>query len=107
MSVYVILAKSVAKSDQNVNYSETLKHDKTGIKVRLSIRSNPYRFQCHARAEVWSPVTLSWNEAVSLDSGAMKTEVGLYIVAPGRVVDGRDFLVDRNELLNQLKAILA
>lgn len=37
-----------------------------GYRVRYRIRLNTYSFQSYAKAEVWSPATLSWSEVVTI-----------------------------------------
>lgn len=46
-------------------------------RLRVHIRSNPFRLQCFARAAVWSPRDLRWNEVAHIPSGAMATPIGL------------------------------
>lgn len=106
MSVYVILNKEIGKSGQEMIYTETLKHDATGTKVRVSVCSDSYRFQCHAHADVWSAKDLKWNRAVSIHHSKMATKDSLAYVSQVPVT-ARDFQVDRDNLLKQLTDILS
>jgi hypothetical protein len=47
------------------------------FKVRLTVKSDSYDFQCHAKAEVFNFDTLSWNHLYSIPFAQMKTPVGL------------------------------
>lgn len=48
--------------DTTLDYAEEV----GGFKVRYKVRANFYEFQSWAKAEVWSPATLSWNEVATV-----------------------------------------
>ncbi len=93
---------SITRDDQDVNYYWLTNID--GHKVRFSVRSNPYSFQCHARAEIWSPAKLGWNEVAHLTEGERET--------PPKLVYKRDwqspdpFQADIDHLLRRTLATL-
>lgn len=65
----------VAVGAQDVDYVALGRH--AGHKVRIRIRSNPYDFQCHAYADVWSATDLKWNRIGSIPPALMNTPASL------------------------------
>ena len=78
-----VIKREIAKSSQNVNYQEILRVGvkdgdlwQSHSKIRISIRSNAYRFQCHARISLWTGE--EWKRIDHIDPGAMETQDGMY-----------------------------
>jgi hypothetical protein len=103
------LSTEIDNSDQNVNFveigttCETWLKGSPGLRYRITIRSNAYKFQSYARIEVWSTERLRWNEVAGIGSSNMKTRAGLYIA---REVTRREFAEDRAELLDRFAQVL-
>lgn len=76
------------------------------FRVRLTIKSDSYQFQSFARAEVWNPATLSWNQVHSIHYSEMTTPEGLvyYPNKQGLKVD--NFVLDFNRLLKMTQQII-
>lgn len=89
----------LAKSRNDVNCIELWLVQ--GRKVRIRIRSNHYKEQCHAIAEVWTEV--GWREVWSLDTGAMQTPEGLVYKREDVAASFDD---DRATLLAATEAVL-
>ncbi len=103
------IKREIAKSAQDVNYQEILrvgvKHDdlwQNHSKIRISIRSNAYRDQCHARVSLWTGE--EWKRIDHIDPGAMTTRDGMYVSWDDLSAYDDDakagfFKIDRAELL--------
>lgn len=99
-----ILQDTIDKGRQSILATRVLKLA-SGHKVRITIRSDSYRFQSSARAEVFNPTELKWNGLASIHYAAMQTPPGLvYASAPPAAWC---FAADMASLLAQAKAILA
>lgn len=65
----------IARRHQDVTYVELLQfeqsHSSAVQKIRIQLRSDSYREQCHAYLERWDGA--KWQEVVALDSYAMQT----------------------------------
>lgn len=96
------ISETVTKGDQDVNYQLLAVLD--GNKVRVSIRSNPYAFQCHARVEVWSKTDMRWNLVDHRLPGAIATPIKLYYSKDWNRVE--HFREDCSYLLTQAAAII-
>jgi|WetSurMetagenome_2_1015567.scaffolds.fasta_scaffold677407_1 hypothetical protein len=88
-----VVAKQVSKGSQSVTYEEILSLT-GGRKVRISIKSDAYVQQSHARAHLWNGE--KWNEIHHVHPAKMKTPHALYVrdCLPDSL-----FLADREELL--------
>jgi len=98
-----VLSKECGKVQQDVLYRETLMLT-GGRKIRISIRSNAYDFQSHARAELWAGE--KWENVHSILSSRMRTPHGLYVRADREPVEHL-FKADRDELLRVADAVSA
>jgi len=76
------------------------------FKVRLTVRSDAYRGQCYARAEVWNPSALSWNVVHNLHPEEMTTREGLWYLPNKRGLSADNFIIDFNRLLDMTKKII-
>ena len=65
-------SSSLTTHRQGYDYSATYVTDE-GVSVRVTIHTDAYEFQSRSKAEVWSPATLSWNEAAKLPYGEMES----------------------------------
>lgn len=75
-------------------------------KVRVTIRSNAYKAQCFATAEVWSPVELKWNKVVHLSGNQLQTEEGLCYRPAGSWDSELHFEEDYQAILAEVKFLL-
>ena len=98
------LHKEISKGGQSVAYAETLEFNKA--KLRISIYSDAYDFQSHARIEAFSPTDLKWNRLASIHYGVMKTRAKLYYLPDDGGLAESHFMADRDNLLQQAVAIL-
>ena len=107
MSFDIIENLKVVKGRQDVICKGLFKHKESGIKVRISVRSDSYQFQSHAYLEAFSPTEQKWNRVVSLHFSEMTTVEGvIYMPAfqgnkPVPVGAVSHFSDDVNSLLNQ------
>jgi hypothetical protein len=99
------ITKFLSHNRQDVTLTETFR-DNNGRKIRLSIKSDSYEFQCHAYAEVWSPTNLRWNRVASIPHANMKTRSGLAYLPANNKATAVHFEADRQTLLTMVKAIL-
>lgn len=76
------------------------------FKVRLTIKSDSYQFQSFARAEVWNPATLSWNQVHSLHYTEMTTPEGLCHYPNKSGLKITHFTRDFDRLLTMVKQII-
>lgn len=76
------------------------------FKVRLTIKSDSYKFQSFARAEVWNPATLSWNQVHSIHYTEMATPEGLCYHPNKQGLKINNFILDFNRLLTMVKQII-
>ena len=76
------------------------------FKVRLTIKSDSYKFQSFARAEVWNPATLSWNQDHSIHYAEMTTPEGLSYYPNKSGLKITPFTRDFDRLLTMVKQIL-
>jgi hypothetical protein len=98
------ITMKISAGQQSVDYAETL--DANGTKLRISIKSDAYAAQSHARLEVFSPVELRWNNLVTLHHGAMATAPGLVYRPSQGGLDPAHFAADRDEMVRQAAEIL-
>lgn len=73
-----------------------------GFVIKVEVYSDNYDFQSYARAEVWSPVSLTWNPIHSIHYSNMKTRSGL----TSRTGTSKEFTADVTTLLNTSFEIL-
>lgn len=52
-------------------------YDVNGLKVRTTVRNDPYTEQCDFYAEVFSPATLSWNRIHSESRTEWAPQIGM------------------------------
>jgi hypothetical protein len=94
------VSKQIAKGTQDVVYDEILNLS-GGRKVKVSIRSDSYAFQSHARASLWDGS--KWHVVHSVHHSLMKTPSGLYYKSGGDTEV--HFQADRAELLRVVEAV--
>jgi hypothetical protein len=102
-------SREVSKGQQDVNYVELGEIEQNGksVKVKIDIRSNAYKFLCHACVYLWSPVDLKWNLAYAIDPMTMATAEGLCYQPFHKSPTVRDFNLDRETLVRQVNFILS
>ena len=102
-------SRELSAGSQDVDYVELGRIEKNGteVKVKIDIRSNAYKFQCHAEAYVWSHVDHTWNLAYSINPAAMATKEGLSYMPRSKAPTVRDFQDDRDTLVRQVNFILS
>ena len=103
------ISVEIGSGQQSVKYTELLTD---GVrKLRLSIKSDVYKFQSSALVEVWSPLDSKWNEVHSIHYDRMTTKEGLILrnryQSPSGPVSKKDFATDRNTLIKMAKTILS
>ncbi len=76
-------------------------------KVRFEVKSDAYKAQCYAKAEVWSPTDLRWNEVVRLRGEEMATEHGMHHKPFSLGTDPKAFDADLDRLAKMAEIILA
>lgn len=96
------LSLIVAADRQDVTWLEHASF--RGQKVRIEIRSNAYKSQCHAWLDVLEPAPMQWNRICWLPAASMITEEGLAYL-PGATSRkpaewGSRFAEDRAALLD-------
>jgi hypothetical protein len=90
------------ETGQDVVYRHTFS---TGPhKMKIDIRSNPYKFQCHAFIDLWNGY--EWKRVFSIDPGAMKTPEGLVYLPNRTGISMKHFVADNNRLLAVAASIL-
>jgi hypothetical protein len=102
---FVTLSSTQTVGGQDVTLLELLQFGKH--KLRLTIRSNAYKFQSHARVEVLDQQPVKWNMLVYRPHEDMKTPEGLCYHSGNKT---RNFLPvmgeDRLWLLDQVRLLL-
>jgi hypothetical protein len=97
--------RDIAKGRQSVVFTETLQVG--AAKLRIRIESDSYDFQCSARIEAFSPTDLKWNPLAHIHHANMKTPDKLVYHPANEGTNPAYFQADRDNLLNQARAILA
>lgn len=77
-----------------------------GHKVRISIRSDSYDFQCYARIHVWRPAMLDWSHVHAIPYQQMRTKPGLCYLPNGAGMAPGNFAADIAELMRVAKEVL-
>lgn len=83
---------------------ESITHQARGLRLRLTVTSNPYQDQCEAVAELFDGTR--WHRLCDILSGEMQTETGLYITGPQGMVTFADFDTDLTELLRRALLVI-
>lgn len=107
------LSTDIGRHAQDVNYTELIRAFVTVDRVtaphtlRVHIRSNSYREQCHATIERWDGT--GWRFVHGIDTGAMETPDKLCYANEGKP-DPRKlayhFEADRNVLLDRALSVI-
>lgn len=100
----VLLEETINQGRQDVTARRLLTLG--DFKVRLTIKSDSYKFQSFARAEVWNPATLSWNQVHSIHYAEMATPEGLCYYPNKQGLKINNFTLDFNRLLTMVKQII-
>ena len=100
----VILEETINEGRQDVTARRVLSLG--DFKVRLTIKSDSYQFQSFARAEVWNPATLSWNQVHSIHYAEMATPEGLCYHPNKSGLNITHFTRDFDRLLTMVKQII-
>ena len=88
------IKKELSKGRQSMNYDEFLKLD--GLKLKISIKSDSYDFQCHARILVWSEQDLKWNLIDSIPfANMMSFDLDQYVT--DKSLDGLFYMLAQEE----------
>lgn len=108
MSVSItLLGETISKGTHDVDAVSLFRLDSpegTSHKVRTSVRSNFYDFQCHAKVDVFHPESLSWNRIADIPYAQMRTPRALYVRNDAELSE--HFKHDIEELLRQAQVIL-
>jgi hypothetical protein len=94
----------ISRGSQDVTYREML--ELYDYRCRITIKSDSHQEQCHARLEVWSRASLSWNEVASIPPSSMRTLRTLCYAISSGAAKIEDFLEDRNQLVVRAQAVL-
>ena len=109
MNNYYPLEENVYKIEQTVTavlYNVLNIEDKS-FKVRFTVESDSYLFQCKATAEVFNPDTLEWNHIYNIHPDGMATPKGLCYKWGDEGTDMKNFEKDVVTLKEMVKKILA
>lgn len=101
---FEILEEKVTTSLQGVTSHRTERCMR--FKVRFTIESDAYKFQCRAFSEVWNPDELKWNRVHYLPHSEMKTPEGLDSYPNGTGKDRKHFLADHKALAKMTWEVL-
>lgn len=101
---FEVLEEKVTTSQQGVTFHRIERCLK--FKVRFTIESDAYKFQCRAFSEVWNPNDLKWNRVHYLPHGEMKTPEGLCYLPNGTGADRKHFLADHKALADMTWKVL-
>lgn len=106
------ISKTINKSKQSIDFKEILKIDDK--KLMISIKSDSYDFQSHARIELWNGE--KWHNIFSIHYEEMKTPSTLYHARENQPMNQQPsvvlrnnnsyFMNDRNKLLSTAKEII-
>jgi hypothetical protein len=92
------------KGHQDVVLTELLNYgDK---RIRISIRSDSYKFQCYARLECFDSAAMKWNVVVYRPHADMQTPEKLVYHTMGEVQYQVQFSADRNWLMKQFQNLV-
>ena len=94
--------RQIALSRQSVFFTEILKIGETRLKV--SIESNSYSFQSHAKIMKWSGA--KWNVVHFLHHESMKTPHTMYVWDVKKTKEPKHFMADRDQLIKVAKEVL-
>lgn len=122
MKKFESISKQLVKGTQSLIYQESanavqtisgsfngsVTHKETLYKVRISIKSDAYKNQCHATIEVWHAESLSWNSLSDIHFDKMSTSEGLLFGFGNKTADElfRSFQTDRNKLVKDALRVL-
>lgn len=101
---FEILEEKVTTSQQGVTFHRIERCLK--FKVRFTIESDAYKFQCRAFSEVWNPDELKWNRVHSLQPSEMRTPEGLCYRPNDTGLDRKHFLADHKTLADMTWKVL-
>lgn len=100
----VLLEETINEGRQDVTARRILSLG--DFKVRLTIKSDSYKFQSFASAEVWNPATMSWSQVHSIHYAEMATPEGLYYHPNKSGLKITPFTRDFDRLLTMVKQII-
>lgn len=101
---FVNTSKSLSFGGQDVKLFELLNYG--DYRLRLSIRSDAYLAQCHARLESFNKADMTWSIVVYRPHADMQTQKGLAYMPPARKATEASFAQDREWLLKQFKNLV-
>lgn len=101
---FEILEEKVTTSQQGVTFHRIERCLK--FKVRFTIESDAYKFQCRAFTEVWNPDELKWNRVHALQPSEMRTPEGLCYRPNDTGLDRKHFLADHKALADMTWKVL-
>lgn len=99
-----ILREEVSKGCQDVVATRTYQLGE--YKVRLTVRSDPYDFQCEAHADVWSRSALKWQCLTKIPFSNMSTPTGLASHLNNEGLNWHHFEQDMKRLLTDTAMLL-
>jgi hypothetical protein len=98
------LYKEISRGEHKVvTYQEMIEVE--AYKLRVNIKSDPHKFQCEASVQVFSAVSLQWNELATIHYASMRTPAELGY-QPNNSGVAECFVEDRNNLVRQASAVL-
>lgn len=100
----VILAPQVALGRQSTEYREMITID--GKKLQISIKSDSYKFQSHARIHVWKGDSDGWTLVHSIHFEQMKTPAELVYHPNKSGLSLHHYKLDRDELVRVATEVL-
>jgi hypothetical protein len=78
-----------------LDYIEVFTHKDGRVqKIKYSILSDSYEFQCYARAQVWDTNSNEWHHVYSIPYSLMKTEAKMYYWPASRNINFSNFSED-------------
>lgn len=104
MKQSTMIEQSISRGRQDVTARRILRVGPH--KVRLTVKSDSYDFQCFARAEVWNPADLKWNQVHSIHYAEMATPEGLCYHPNKSGLKITHFTRDFDRLLTMVKQII-
>lgn len=99
------IKKQISKVSQDLQLNEIIELNKH--KLRISIKSDTYPFQCYAKIYVWSNFKEDWSLIDSIHPDSMATPSKLYYSAKSDYKTSFNlFAADRKKLIDVAKKVL-
>lgn len=101
---FVNTAQTLTFGHQDVSLTELINYG--DYRLRMSIRSDSYKSQSHARLECFDKQAMKWNEVVTRPALDMMTEEGLVYMPATKKATAASFKEDRTWLLTQFSNLV-